>query len=103
MNSLRHIVLIILALHLCACAAITVTERGDPDFLYRPHYEKSHAFFLWGVVGEHRINTQRICGARPVVQMQSKFEPTDMLYTVLTLGIYMPRTAKVWCERNLAQ
>lgn len=103
MTAFKSFALVLIASQLFACAAITVTERGDPDFLYRPHYKQSKDFFFWGIVGEHRIDTQRICGRRPVVQMQTRFEPMDVLYTVATLGIYMPRTAKVWCERKSQQ
>lgn len=103
MNSLRSILLALALFQLSGCAAITITERGDPSFLYRPHYKESKPFFFWGMLGEHSVNTQQICRGRPVVQMQTKFEPMDILYTALTLGIYMPRTAKVWCERKVAQ
>lgn len=89
-----------LTIALSGCAAITVTEKGDPSFLYRPHYEQTKHFYLWGLIGEYRINTREICGARPVVQMQTLFEPLDVLFSALTLGIYLPRTAKVWCERG---
>ena len=103
MKPLKILLIALAVSQLYACAAITITERGDPDFLYRPHYKESKPFFFWGLVGEHRVNTQQICRGRPVVQMQTKFEPLDILYTTLTLGIYMPRTAKVWCERKVAQ
>lgn len=103
MNSLRTIILTFAIISLSGCAAITITESGDPDFLYRPHYKESKPFFFWGMLGEHRVNTQEICRGRPAVQMQTKFEPMDLLYTTLTLGIYMPRTAKVWCERKVAE
>lgn len=94
---------ILLVAQLSACAAITITDRGDPSFLYRPHYEQTKDFFFWGTVGEYRINTQQICGARPVVQMQTKFDPSDFAWTIATLGLYMPRTAKVWCERKVKE
>lgn len=99
-SSLKALILTYCLLTLTGCAAITITESGGSDFQYRPHFEESKPFFLWGIVGEHHINTQEICGARPVVQMQSKFSSWDVLYSVITLGIYLPRTAKVWCERE---
>lgn len=83
---------------LSGCAAVTITQQGEPEFKYRPHYEERKHFFLWGLIGEHTVNTREICRDRTVVQMQTKFEAMDVLYTALTLGIYLPRTAKVWCE-----
>ncbi len=88
---------LIFALILSGCAAVTITDSGASDFLYRPHYEQSKHFFLWGLIGEHTVNTQDICGERPVKQMQTRFEPYDVLWAGLTLGLYLPRTAKVWC------
>jgi len=85
---------------LSSCAAITITETGESDFRYRPHYEETKQFFLWGIIGEHRVNTKEICGEKQVVQMQTKFSAMNVLYSTLTLGLYLPRTAKVWCQRE---
>ena len=101
MKCLRIVLLAIAASQLFACAAITVTETGDPNFLYRPHYKESKPFYLWGIVGEHKVNTQRVCRNRPVVQLQTKYTLTDVAWAIGTLGIYMPRTAMVWCERKV--
>ncbi len=102
---MRHLTTLFLAtaLLLGGCAAVTITESGEGNFSYRPHYEERKHFFLWGVIGEHRINVQQICRQRPVIQMQTKFSAMDVLYSTLTLGIYLPRTAKVWCKREEAQ
>lgn len=81
------------------CAAVTITAQGDSDFTYRPHYQESKDFFLWGLVGEHTVNTRAACKDKTVVQMQTKFMPMDVLFGVASLGIYLPRTAMVWCER----
>lgn len=99
MNSVR-LLLVTALLLFSGCAAVTITESGNADMRYRPHYEDTKHFFLWGLFGEHTVNTQQICGARPVVQMQSKFLAKDVLYAGLTLGLYLPRTAKVWCQRK---
>lgn len=98
MSQLFKILVIIILLN--GCAAVTITDRGTTDMRYRPNYEETKHFFLWGLVGEHRVNTQAICKDRPVAQLQSKFLPRDVLYATLTLGLYLPRTARVWCERQ---
>lgn len=85
---------------LSGCAAVTITESGNSDFTYRPDYEQSKHFFLWGLVGEHHIDVTKICEQKKVIQMQSKFSAINVLYSGLTLGLYLPRTAKVWCERE---
>jgi len=92
--------LVAISLILSGCAAVTITESGDSDFTYHPDYEQSKPFFLWGLVGEHQIDVTEICDEKKVIQMQSKFSAMNVLYSGLTLGIYLPRTAKVWCERE---
>jgi len=100
MRKALNLTLIILTLTLSGCAAVTITESGQPDFKYRPHYEESKHFFLWGLFGEHHINVTEICTDLPVKQMQTKYSALDVLYSTLTLGLYLPRTAKVWCQRE---
>lgn len=84
---------------LAGCAAITITESGPGDFTYYPHYETTKHFFLWGFIGEHSVNTRAACREKRVIQMQTKFTPKDVALAAVTLGLYLPRTARVWCER----
>ena len=87
-----------LFLALTGCAAVTITQSGESDFQYRAQYEESKHFFLWGLIGEHHVNVQEICQDKPVRQLQSKFSSWDVLWGSLSLGLYLPRTAKVWCQ-----
>jgi hypothetical protein len=99
MSKVFQLTLITLVLSLSGCAAVTITESGPADFSYRPHYEESKHFFLWGLIGEHYVNVADICAEeQPVKQMQSKYSGLDVLYSALTLGLYLPRTARVWCQ-----
>jgi len=81
-------------------AAVTVTQNGASDFTYYPHYEERKHFFLWGFVGEHTVNTRAVWKTRRVKQMQNKFTLTDVALAAITAGLYLPRTAMVWCERE---
>jgi len=101
MSKALNLIFITLALMLSGCAAVTITESGPSDFQYRPHYEESKHFFLWGLIGEHHIDITKICTLKqPVKQMQTKYSAMDVLWSTLTLGLYLPRTAKVWCQRE---
>jgi hypothetical protein len=99
MKAAIKLMTILVILTLGGCAAITITESGQSDFSYRPNFEQSQHFFLWGLIGEHTVNTRAVCKDIPVSQMQTKFSAMDVLYGTITLGLYLPRTAKVWCER----
>ena len=89
-----------LLIGLSGCAAVTITQSGESDFQYRPQYEESKYFFFWGLIGEHHINVKEICQEKPVKQMQTKYSGWDVLWGSLTLGLYLPRTAKVWCRQE---
>lgn len=103
MHVLIKLFLPYLLLVLSGCAGVTITHSGDSDFQTRPHYEESKHFFLWGVIGEHHVNVKEVCIDKPVKQMQSKFSAQDVLWSTLTLGLYLPRTAKVWCQVEAKQ
>jgi len=100
MSKILSISLLSLIITLSGCAAITITESGQSNFQYRPDYEESKHFFLWGLIGSHHIDVTKICTDSPTIQMQSKYSGWDVLYTALTAGLYSPRTAIVWCEKE---
>lgn len=100
MRNILSILMLSLIITLSGCAAVTITENGESNFKYHPDYEESKPFFLWGFIGEHHIDVTTICIKTPTTQMQTKFSSKDVFYSAITLGIYLPRTAKVWCERE---
>ncbi|WP_397472323.1 Bor family protein, partial [Rheinheimera sp.] len=46
---------------------------------------------------EHHVDVNTICNGAEPKQMQSQQTFTDGLLGLVTLGIYYPHTAKVWC------
>lgn len=91
----------LLILQLLGCASVSVTESQlTVTRSSIPTFEESKNFYLWGLIGEHHINVKEICQNKRAIRMQSRFSGSDVLYGVLTVGIYMPRTARVWCERE---
>ena len=97
----KSIVTLCLALMLSVgCSTVTISPKGAPKTSVEPTYSDSKSFFLWGLVGEHDIDVKEVCGEREVKQMQTQRTFTDSLLTIVTIGIYAPRTAKVWCEKT---
>lgn len=82
------------------CATVTVTPQGEPRLKTRPGYESKQTFFMWGLIGERHLDVQAICQQQRVRQMQTVDTFSDLLLGGLTLGIYAPRTARVWCEQG---
>lgn len=64
-----------------------------------PKHSESQAFFFWGIGQEKVTDAAQICGdAASVSKVQSIQEPMDIVLSVVTFGLYAPRTAKVYCK-----
>ncbi len=87
-------------LFLTACSSVTIRPYGGEKDTSPPDYQSSKTFYLAGIIGEYEVNTSIVCGERRVMQMQAVTSLSDWLQSVLTLLIYTPRTAKVWCEHQ---
>lgn len=87
-----------LALAMTGCATVTITPNGQSKLTSRPSYEAKQAFFVVGLIGERHVDVQAVCLGRGVRQMQTVDTFSDRLLGFVTLGIYTPRTARVWCE-----
>ncbi len=90
----------VLALLIATSGCFSVTSRPDGGFKVatKPTFEQRQDFYLWGLVGESHLNTKEICAKSQATQMQSQVTLVDGLLTLVTLGIYSPETAKVWCK-----
>jgi hypothetical protein len=80
------------------CYSVTIRPDGGFKMATPPAFEQRQDFYLWGLVGESHIDTAKVCGARTPSQMQSQVTVVDALLGLVTLGIYSPETAKVWCK-----
>lgn len=94
----RTIMALSLTAALAGCATVTITPHGESKLASSPTYESKKAFFLFGLIGERHVDVQDICQSRSVRQMQTVDTFSDRLLTFVTLGIYTPRTARVWCD-----
>ena len=83
-----------------ACSPVTIRSDDQAKTYEAAHYQKTVSYWWWGLKGEHNINVREACRGLPVKQMQATSTFTDALAFIFTLGIYMPRTAKVWCDKS---
>jgi hypothetical protein len=101
MKTLIHFVgMCLLAGSLAACSTVTMRPKGTAKLSSDPSYSDSKPFFLFGLIGEHSVDVKNVCGTRPVTQTQTQDTVGDTLLAIVTIGIYTPRTAKIWCENN---
>ena len=81
-----------------ACATVTIRPDGGARINSTPTFEQSYGFFLGGLIGEANIEVSKICKDKTPTQMQTEFTFVNGLLGAITLGLYSPRTAKVWCK-----
>lgn len=80
----------------CATQTGLIQKNGSAT----PKYSESQSFFISGIGQEKTVDAAKICGgADKVSKVQSKLEPKDLFFGIITLGIYTPHTAKVYCQQ----
>ncbi|MCK3655011.1 lipoprotein bor [Pasteurellaceae bacterium Macca] len=85
-----------LTLAISGCATQTATLKPTTKTL--PTYENSENFFVFGIGQEKTINAVEICGgADKIAKVESFLSAPNILLTLVTIGIYSPRTSKVYC------
>lgn len=89
---------VLLICFLTSCAAVNIRTDDQPKNMRPADYEKRYNYFWWGLKGKHQLNVRSICHDKGVEQMQTVHTLTDSVFTLFTLGIYEPRTARVWCS-----
>ncbi len=97
-KQVKPLSLVLLAVAIAGCSTITITRQGQQKLSTPPNFEQRYDFFLWGLVNDHDVDVKEICKGDKVEQMQTQHTFVDGLLTLFTLGIYAPRTAKVWCK-----
>ncbi len=80
------------------CSTVTLRDQGTGILLAGPTFQSSEPFFFWGLKGTAHVDVTRVCGGREARQLQAQTTFVDGLVSVLTLGIYAPRSVKIWCE-----
>jgi hypothetical protein len=81
-----------------SCATATIRPGGGPGISNAPTFSRTETFFFWGLMGEHTVDVAEVCPAQGAEQMQTQRTFKNVLLTAVTLGIYAPKTAKVWCK-----
>lgn len=95
----KMVLLTALFMLLQGCSSVTMRPYGGEKDIRKPDYSVSKTFWFWGIRGEHEVNVSQVCGDRRVTQMQTVLTLSDIARGLITLFIYAPRTAKVWCEQ----
>jgi len=94
---LKTILLTITLLALSGCATQTFNVHGGGPA--EPSQLTTHHFFLSGIGQSKEIDAAGVCGgAERVARVSAKAGVLDLVLANVTLGIYTPRSAIVYCR-----
>ena len=94
----KLIIAAVAATVLSGCAQQTFNLR---DYIAeQPAHVTKQAFFVNGIGQEQTIDAAKICGgANKVVRTEVQESGMDVFLHVVSLGIYTPREARVYCAK----
>ncbi|HBB2986563.1 TPA: serum resistance lipoprotein Bor [Escherichia coli] len=88
-----------LALLITGCAQQTFTVQNKPAAV-APKETITHHFFVSGIGQKKTVDTAKICGgAENVVKTETQQTFVNGLLGFITLGIYTPLEARVYCSQ----
>ncbi len=91
------IISVISIILLSGCAAQTFNINGAAGEV--PTTQVSHHFFIAGIGQEKVLDAAEICGGvDKVVKVEAQLTFINGLLGLITLGIYTPRDAKIYCK-----
>lgn len=92
------IALIVIALTLTGCATQSF-QINSGRAASTPTKEERQAFFISGLGQEQGMNAAEICGGvNKIVKVEAEHTFLDGFLGVLSMGIYTPRVARVYCS-----
>ena len=88
-----------LAMLITGCAQQTFTVQNKPAAV-APKETITHHFFVSGIGQEKTVDAAKICGgAENVVKTETQQTFVNGLLGFITLGIYTPLEARVYCSQ----
>ena len=81
------------------CAKQIFEIRNDIEQV--PSFEDRQAFFFGGLGQKEEVDAAEICGDKwKVAQVEVKSNALEHILGVVTLFIYTPATARVYCQKD---
>src|SRR5688572_19823451 len=87
-------------LAIAASGCYKATFMGNPNVVKGADHDQWNSFFLWGLVGEETLDVRQFCSGGRVAQVRTGANVLTGLVSLVTLGIYAPRMAYVWCAAS---
>ena len=92
-------IILLLVFSLSACAQQGYVVNGKPSAQAEPSYEENSGFWFSGIFNQtDEINAAEICGgADKIAYVDARDSGKNILISIVTLGIYTPRSKRVYC------
>lgn len=94
---MRKLIILLAALAMVACANQRIDLRATDS---SPSLQTDHHFFISGVGQTQTADAAKVCGGGDkVARIETQDTALNILFRVITLGIYTPREIRVTCTR----
>ncbi|PCK09328.1 MAG: Bor family protein [Alteromonadaceae bacterium] len=97
---MKQLLLLLLILGLSACSSVSVRTDGQAKSIDPPNFEQRYTYWFWGFRGRHAVNVREVCQDKKMAQIQALHTLSDTFFSLITVGIYAPRTARIWCKKD---
>ena len=79
-----------------SCASVNIelepNSKKSTSFTHYSHY----VFF--GLMGSDSLNIKQACMEGEPTHIKNYFTFEDFLFAISTIGLYSPKSTKIWCE-----
>ena len=90
---------LLISLIFTGCATQKIIVKSE-DQGAAPNFIKQQSFFFWGLGQEKPFDAKALCWGtnKDVVRLDVEQSTSDAVLSVITLGVYTPRTVKIYCK-----
>ena len=98
MNLKYQLTLMIIINYNCITQNIILKEKignsHEPTIIITNH------FIFWGLWQNKKIDLVEECFGENPSRIKEKYTFLNIISSLITLGIYNPRTSEIWCEKG---
>ena len=82
----------------CTTQNIILKEKigniNEPTIILTNH------FIFWGLWQNKKIDLVEECLGENPIRIKEKYSFINIISSLITMGIYNPRTSEIWCEKG---
>ena len=82
------------------CAHQSIHLKNGATISSAPSVRITSHFVFWGLWQEKKIDLIEECFGENPLLIQEKYSIFNIFFSLITIGIYNPRTSEIWCENT---